>query len=101
MPSAGAGRWATQCHYICKRVNRKGTADRISSDSLEKRIGLGNLHLSKEIYMHVITAKPHNSVVAVVQLLSRVQLLSTLMDCSTPGFLVLHCLPESIQIDVN
>ena len=33
-----------------------------------------------------------------VQLLSRVQLFVTPVDCSTPGFLVLHCLLELAQI---
>ena len=51
--------------------------------------------------MYVIILKPHKSVVVVVQLLSRVQLLVTPMHGSTPGFLVLCYLPESAQIDVN
>ena len=38
--------------------------------------------------------------VVVVQLLSRVQLCSP-MDCSMPGFHVLHCLPESAQTHIH
>ena len=37
----------------------------------------------------------------VVQSLSRVQLFCNLMDCSTPGFPVLHYLPEFAQVHVH
>ena len=37
----------------------------------------------------------------VVQLLSRVRLFVTLMDCSTPGSLVLHCLSQFAQTRVH
>ena len=41
-----------------------------------------------------------NILVVVFQSLSRVQLCDP-MDCSTPGFLVLHQLPELAQIHVH
>ena len=41
------------------------------------------------------------SVIAVLQLLSHVRLFATPMDCSTPGFPVLHSLPELVQTHVH
>ena len=40
-------------------------------------------------------------IVVVAQLLNRVPLFVTPMDCIIPGFLVLHCLPEFAQIHVH
>ena len=42
-----------------------------------------------------------NSTYVVVQSLSRVQFFVDPMDCSTPGFPVLHYLPEFAQIHVH
>ena len=60
-------------------------------------------YIVKDTYIHCQTGKtiPKVVFVAIVQSLSHVQLFVTPMNCSTPGFLVLHHLPEFSQTHVH
>ena len=49
---------------------------------------------------NMIFLSVRSDTVIAVQLLSPVRLYNP-MDCSTPGFPVLHCLPEFAQIHVH
>ena len=58
-----------------------------------------DLHSHSVIALHLQWT--HFNSFVVVQSLSHVQLFATPMDCSTPGFSILHCLPEFAQIHVH